>query len=259
MQNPNGEYCRLIRMQEMNQNSNQMSQSDNDKITALVDERRSSQHISLKSSISRDSLVEPGLAAGIDVKESISKESTMNILEQTKEMPPIRRLACLNKPEIPILLLGSIFAIINGLFFPIVGVLLSSIINTFYEPPPKLEKDSKFWALVFLIFGAISFIAYPARTYLFGVAGSRLIKRVQLMTFEKVVNMEIAWFDAPKNSSGAIVARLSTDAATVRSLVGDALALIIQNITTLIAGLVFAFIADWQLSLIILATIPHGP
>ncbi|KAG1370990.1 putative ABC transporter B family member 4 [Cocos nucifera] len=76
------------------------------------------------------------------------------------------------------------------------------------------------------------------------------------MTFEKVINMEIEWFDKPENSSGTIGARLSANAATVRSLVGDALALVVQNAANMVSGLLIAFLANWQLSLIILALIP---
>lgn len=56
--------------------------------------------------------------------------------------------------------------------------------------------------------------------------------------------------------SGAVGARLSTDASTVRSLVGDALALIVQNVATVIAGLVIAFTANWLLAIIILLVLP---
>ncbi|PKA62293.1 ABC transporter B family member 4 [Apostasia shenzhenica] len=266
VQDPNGAYNQLIRLQEMNQSSGQMSQYDNDKTIVSADGRHSSQRLSLKCSANRDSSLRDssrshsfsiglGLPIGIDVQGNTYEEPTNNNPEHTKDVP-IWRLAYLNKEEIPILLLGSISAIINGLVFPTFGVLLSSVIKTFYQPPLKLKKDSKFMALMFLIFVVISLVAYPTRTYFFGVAGSRLIRRLRLMTFEKVVNMEIAWFDNSENSSGAVGARLSTDAAAVRSLVGDALGLIIQNITTLIAGLVIAFIANWQLSLIILAMIP---
>ena len=45
-------------------------------------------------------------------------------------------------------------------------------------------------------------------------------------------------------TSGAIGARLSTDAASVRALVGDALGLLVQNIATAVASLVIAFDAS---------------
>ncbi|XP_020255430.1 ABC transporter B family member 4-like [Asparagus officinalis] len=168
----------------------------------------------------------------------------------------LRHLAYLNKPEIPVLTIGSISAIVNGTIFPIFGILLSNAITTFYQPPPKMMKDSKFWSKLFLVLGFVSFIGFPARTYFFGLAGSRLIRRIRLMTFEKIVHMDVGWFDEPENSSGAIGARLSADAAMVRGLVGDTLALAVENATTLVAGLVIAFSANWQLTMIVLALLP---
>lgn len=42
----------------------------------------------------------------------------------------------------------------------------------------------------------------------------------------------------------------------MKALVGDALALIAQNIATIIAGLIIGFTANWRLALIILAVSP---
>ncbi|KAK2639543.1 hypothetical protein Ddye_027338 [Dipteronia dyeriana] len=77
--------------------------------------------------------------------------------------------------------------------------------------------------------------------------------RRRSMCFEKVVYMEISWFDEAEHSSGA---RLTTDAVAVRSLVGDALALLVQNIATVVAGLVIAFKSNWDLALLILVLFP---
>ncbi|RZC70001.1 hypothetical protein C5167_033114 [Papaver somniferum] len=68
--------------------------------------------------------------------------------------------------------------------------------------------------------------------------------------------MDIDWFDELEHSSGAIGARLSADAASVRSLVGDSLAMLVESIAIVIAGLGIAFQANWKLSLIILVLIP---
>ncbi|XP_020597238.1 LOW QUALITY PROTEIN: ABC transporter B family member 4-like [Phalaenopsis equestris] len=267
LKDSNGAYSQLIRLQEMNQNSDPISQSDNEKRSLSLDGTIcSSQDMPIKHSISRDSSFGNSspqhsfsagfvLPVGSDFFEHATDAPNSSTAEQSKEVP-LSRLTSLNKPEIPILLFGAAFSIINGTIYPAFGAILSGAINTFYQPPDKLKKDSKFWSLMFLIFGVVSLAAEPAKSYFFGVAGSRLIRRIRFMAFEKVVNMEIAWFDDSENSSGAIGARLSADAASVRSLVGDALSLIVQNFTTLIAGLLIAFIANWQLSLIILAMIP---
>ncbi|KAK8618535.1 hypothetical protein V6N13_132524 [Hibiscus sabdariffa] len=75
-------------------------------------------------------------------------------------------------------------------------------------------------------------------------------------TEDPVAHQNISGFDDPANSSGAIGARLSMDALTVRNLVGDSMALIVQNIATVIAGLVIAFTTNWILAIAILAVMP---
>ena len=75
------------------------------------------------------------------------------------------------------------------------------------------------------------------------------------MCFEKIIQMEIGWFDKAENSSGALGARLSTDAASIRTLVGDALGLLVQDFATAITALVIAFDANWKLSLIIVGSV----
>lgn len=175
---------------------------------------------------------------------------------QMPQQVSIMRLASLNKPEIPILILGTIAAIIDGLVLPIFGFLLSSIINAFYKTPSRLQRELNFWALMFMLCGLEAIFVMPVKSYLFAIAGTHLVKRIRSMCFEKVVHMEVSWFDNPENSSGAIGARLSTDAAAVKGLVGDYLAMIVQNTTSIVAGLLIAFTASWQLSLIIFALIP---
>eukprot|EP01018_Ginkgo_biloba_P000878 Gb_01715 [translate_table: standard] len=157
--------------------------------------------------------------------------------------------------EAPILVLGSIAAAVSGMTFPVLGLLLSSIIHSFYEPDEhKLRKDATFWALMFIVLGVTCFIATPARMFCFAIAGDRLIRRLRLLTYENVLQKEIGWFD--ENSSGAITARLSTDAANVRSMVGDALCLLVQNFATIVSGIVIAFTENWQLALLVLALLP---
>ncbi|KAJ7954439.1 ABC transporter B family protein [Quillaja saponaria] len=129
----------------------------------------------------------------------------------------------------------------------------------FYEPPAQLWKDSKFWAFIYVGLGCVTLVALSVQNYFFGIAGGKLIKRIRSLSFEKIVHQEISWFDDPANSSGAIGARLSTDASTFRGLVGDSLALIVMNIATITAGLIIAFTANWMLAGAILVVTPLMP
>ncbi|XP_065859877.1 ABC transporter B family member 11-like [Euphorbia lathyris] len=265
LEDPDGAYSQLVRLQEMNKESDHGTQDHNKSEISSESFRLSSQRRSLRRSLSKGSSrnsshhslsLSFGFPSGLkgpdndmeDFEDFSSKEKLPEV--------PISRLASLNKPEIPVLIVGTIAACINGTILPIYGVLISKAIKTFFEPPHELRKDSKFWALMFMTLGIASLIVHPIRTYFFSVAGSKLIQRIRSICFEKVVNMEVGWFDEPEHSSGAIGARLSADAAAVRALVGDALAQMVQNIATATAALIIAFTASWQLALIILALVP---
>ncbi|CAO2162226.1 unnamed protein product [Urochloa humidicola] len=251
LRDPEGAYSQLIRLQEANRQDNRKSDSNARSGKQMSINKSASRRSSRDNSSHHSFSVPFGMPLGIDIQDGSSK-----LCDEMPQEVPLSRLASLNKPEIPVLILGSIASVISGVIFPIFAILLSNVIKAFYEPPHLLRKDSQFWSSMFLVFGAVYFLSLPISSYLFSIAGCRLIRRIRLMTFEKVVNMEIEWFDHPENSSGAIGARLSADAAKVRGLVGDALQLVVQNSSTLVAGLVIAFVSNWELSLIILALIP---
>ncbi|XP_060672571.1 ABC transporter B family member 9 [Ziziphus jujuba] len=214
---------------------------------------------SIASSPSHSYALNFGFSSPIHFPESEGHEenSTKNEIDpKKKQTVPLKRLAYLNKPEAPALLVGTIAAGIQGVVLPVFGLLLSSSIEMYFKPPHQLRKDSKFWSLLFLGMGFIGLVVAPVQSFFFGVAGARLIQRIRSLTFEKVVHQEICWFDDPANSSGAIGARLSSDASMVRSLVGDALALLVQNIATVVAALIIAFTANWILALVVLLVSP---
>ncbi|GMI98930.1 P-glycoprotein 21, ATP-binding cassette B21 [Hibiscus trionum] len=265
LEDPDGAYSQLIRLQEINKGSRKVAD-----ISDITPEsfRQSSLKRSLKRSISRGSSmgnsghhsfsVSFGLPTGMNVNDSAMVDTEDHSEQQLKQPTEvsIRRLAYLNKPELPVILLGTIAAAVNGVILPTFGILISRVINTFFKPPDELRDDSRFWSLIFMTLGLASLVASPARTYFFSIAGCKLIQRIRSMCFEKVVRMEVGWFDEPDNSSGSIGARLSADAATIRGLVGDALAQMVSNLASAIAGLVIAFVASWQLAFIVVGLIP---
>ncbi|PKU86244.1 ABC transporter B family member 11 [Dendrobium catenatum] len=268
--NPMGAYSQLIQLQELQEMDQSLNQSSHahqvEAILPAIEASSLSRNSSLERSIRRGSSLryvsgriiceESVLPVAVNCHESPSGEPKADFPSKKYKSVSIRRLAYLNKPEALILFLGSVAAFFNGVIYPAYAILISTMVRTLYEPRHKLETDSIFWSSMYLVFGTVGLLAIPIRSYLFAIAGAKLIRRIRLMTFQKVVNMEIAWFDQIENSSGTISARLSTDAATLRSLVGDALALLVQNISTLVCSLVVAFVATWQLSLLILPLVP---
>ncbi|XP_027368719.1 ABC transporter B family member 4-like [Abrus precatorius] len=269
IKDPDGAYSQLIRLQETTKES--YGTNDTARLESAVDsERQSSQQFSFLESLSQVSS-EIGNNSHHSRRKSNARPTTVGLLKTfeggsevlppaVSQSPPPKvsflRLAGLNKPEIPVLVLGTLAASVTGAILPILGLLVSGMINTLFEPADELRKDSKFWALIFVALSAAGFIFHPLRSYFFALAGSKLIRRIRLMCFEKIIHMEVGWFDKAEHSSGALGARLSTDASSIRTLVGDALGLLVQDIATAITALVIAFEANWQLSLVILVLLP---
>ncbi|OMO82843.1 hypothetical protein COLO4_22806 [Corchorus olitorius] len=271
IKDPEGAYSQLVRLQEGAKEAEDARTKEAEKSDATSEiEKALSRSASRSLSMSRRSMssssgrqsfsynfIVPGPTINFgETEESLEMSEADAITIQRRKSVSITRLAYLNKPEMPVLLIGSLAASVHGLVFPLFGLFFSSGINSFYKPPNVLMKDARKWALCYFGLGLVILVVGPIQNYFFGVAGGKLIKRIRAMTFEKVVHQEISWFDDPANSSGAIGARLSTDASTVRTLVGDTLALIVQNISTITAGLIIAFTANWKLALAILAVSP---
>ena len=90
----------------------------------------------------------------------------------------------------------------------------------------------------------------------FVTSGSKLTQRIRGKAFASLLRQEVAFFDRPENSSGAICARLSSDALAIQQMSGHRLGLIVEIVAVFIVGASFGLVLSWQLSVIsILCTI----
>lgn len=215
IKNPDGAYSQLIRLQEGSNKAEAEEKSETDKTTTGFDLHRSmstsgKERPSVSRSMSKASSgrhlslsLSSGLPTLTDTYQSgeggDGKIEHDDNEKQQREVSMIR-LAYLNKPEIPILLLGSVAAAIHGVVLPVFGLLLSSAIHSLFKPPLQMKKESSFWGLLYVVLGLISLLVLPVQNSLFGIAGGKLIERIRSSTFEKVVHQEISWFDNPENS-----------------------------------------------------------
>jgi ATP-binding cassette, subfamily B (MDR/TAP), member 1 len=199
----NGAYSQLIRLQEVNAKRNRIHGVDSNRIqTASHTAKSMSGHSSRKPSFERSiSTHSPQHRSAGNPHAFSSIEQEAKKVDDVKSGKKVfRRLLHLHKPETPILLLGCTAAVANGAILPVFGLLISSVIKTFYEPPQKLRKDSVFWAEMYVMLGVISMLIMPVQYSMFNIAGGKLIERIRAVSFTRVVYQEIGWFDDPLNS-----------------------------------------------------------
>jgi len=181
-------------------------------------------------------------------------------LEMTEPGAPhvsLKRVLAMSKPEAPYFAFGLMGAVGVGLIFPIYSQILASVIDTFFKTNfDELRSDIKLWASLFVALGGFAMLVYLLAQTGFGIVGGRLTERLRSKGFASILRQEIGWFDQPEHSSAVLNTRLASDASLVRAVSADRTAVMIQNISTIVAGVVIGLIFAWQLTLILLALFP---
>ncbi|CAF4132447.1 unnamed protein product [Rotaria sp. Silwood2] len=81
------------------------------------------------------------------------------------------------------------------------------------------------------------------------------MQRIRSKAFACLLRQEVAYFDRPENSSGAICVRLSSDALAVKDITGSRLGVICEAIALSFFGILFGCLLSWELTLIVFGAV----
>lgn len=108
--------------------------------------------------------------------------------------------------------------------------------------------------LMFICTIAISTALACVRGYLFGVAGERVVMRARRQLFERVLAMEVGFFDDTR--TGELINRLSTDTTILKDVLSSNISSGLQQVTSIVGGISYLFFISWKLTLVMLAVVP---
>ncbi|CAF0788245.1 unnamed protein product [Adineta ricciae] len=171
--------------------------------------------------------------------------------------PFIFKILKFNAPEWPWIVLGVISSLLYGAMQPLFALFFAQIYSLFAEPSLDEQKrlTSMYAGLIFLI-GFVGGTAQFCESYAFSKSGEALTKRMRILTFSAMLRQEMGYFDMESNSVGALVTRLSSDAAALKGMTGVRIGIMVQALSAVIIALSIAFSSGWKLALVVLCFVP---
>ncbi|XP_073018950.1 ABC transporter B family member 19 [Primulina eburnea] len=249
-----GAYASLIRFQEMVGNRDFSNPSTRRTRSSRLSHSLSTKSLSLRSGSLRN--LSYSYSTGADGRiEMISNAET----ERKSPAPAgyFCRLLKLNAPEWPYSIMGAVGSVLSGFIGPTFAIVMSNMIEVFYyRNPAAMERKTKEYVFIYIGAGLYAVVAYLIQHYFFSIMGENLTTRVRRMMLAAILRNEVGWFDEEENNSSLLAARLATDAADVKSAIAERISVILQNMTSLLTSFIVAFIVEWRVSLLILATFP---
>eukprot|EP00249_Psilotum_nudum_P022768 c28638_g1_i1 orf=285-3995(-) len=238
-----GAYAALVRLQETSHK-----------------QPRDRESFSHNSRLSRSSFSLGGFSFRLSVHsekdwlDTDSKKAGHHALEAPLK-PSFNRLLKMNLPELPYGILGVVGAIAAGSITPLFSLALTQCLVAFYSSDQDYMKDEvRKVSLIFCGLAGVTVFIYVLEHYFLGIVGEHLTMRVRKMMFSAILHNEIGWFD--QNSSSLVASRLSSDAAVVKGAIADRMSTLAQNLALIAAAFVIAFILNWRLAFVIIATYP---
>ncbi|XP_034041907.1 bile salt export pump-like, partial [Thalassophryne amazonica] len=187
----------------------------------------------------------------------ISQKKSKDDPDEHVEPAPLARILKYNQPEWPYMLLGALGAAVNGSVSPIYAVLFSQILGTFAIPDlNEQRRQIDGICVLFCLLAVCSFFSHFLQGYSFAKSGELLTCRLRKLGFQAMLRQEMAWFDEPRNSPGALTTRLATDASMVQGATGSQIGMIVNSLTSIGVSFIIAFYFSWKLTLVIMCFLP---
>ena len=206
--------------------------------------------------------------------QELLKEGDVNkIMEEKlmfkKQSVSLFRIYChlLESIDWLFLILAIIGSIGSGISMPLMSYLTSDVYSDVGNTSENMDTASQIAMMEeivketmdnqikrMLISGAVSFVCYFFSVCFWALIGNRCSYNLKKRYFTTILSQEQGWFDA--NNAFEFATKVQAQLEQVEQGIGDKVGQVITTICQCIIGFVFAFIASWKLTLVMLCDLP---
>lgn len=230
--------------------------------TAAVVRTRNSGHSSLDSDFElvRQLSSTTGMEAAAGTMYTADQAERMRVKQIGKSYKvPWRRVIGLNEAVKKWYIPALIGSACSGITLPLNSYLVSQSLGAFQLQAVSIDAmmtELSHYALGYVGLAVGAGLAMFMQWSSFGVLGESFTKTVRVLLFEKLLSMDISFFDKPENAPGKLCDTLSSNATKMSSLSGQAIGSFVQIFASLFAGIVIAFCGSVKLAAVMTATLP---
>uniref|UniRef100_A0A9J7XHZ1 ABC-type xenobiotic transporter n=1 Tax=Cyprinus carpio carpio TaxID=630221 RepID=A0A9J7XHZ1_CYPCA len=198
---------------------------------------------------------------------SSEKNSKEDENEKVEMVGPFEIFRYADGVDIFLMLLGTIMSMANGAVLPLMVIVFGDMTNSFVDDtiadnlPPSECLNCMIvlflhlrHAINYSIMGFVVLVAAYMQVAFWTLAAGRQVKKLRKKFFHSIMKQEIGWFDV--NETGQLNTRLTDDVYKINEGIGDKLGMLLQSLSTFLAGIIIGFVKGWKLTLVILAISP---
>ncbi|XP_048730386.2 ABC transporter B family member 1-like [Ostrea edulis] len=167
-----------------------------------------------------------------------------------KKQVDIKRLVMLAKPEWGILLGGSLGLLISSGAQTAAPLFFGAVVDAAQKSMDELTNTVLILVLIYVAYAIFAVI----RSWLFTLAGQRLVARLRKHLFHHIIQQEVAFFDT--NRTGELCNRLASDTQVVQNAATVNVSMLVRYTLQMLGSLVLMFYLNAALTGVLLAVVP---
>jgi ATP-binding cassette, subfamily B (MDR/TAP), member 1 len=162
---------------------------------------------------------------------------------------------CLTPCQNALMTVGFLATITNGAATPAFGFTLSQLMANLFQQNSS-ARISLYWALAVLGVAAIDGITTYLKTYLLESSAEKWVYRSRKEAIKRILRQDCEWFLRNEGQPAIIATRLINSGEEMRHILGRFTGNILNSLTMLAFGIIWALVIGWELTMVGLALTP---